>query len=61
MIRVRTTIQPELDLFVTPGEHLDLKVQGLLLPGHTGEEYSGEVPEPKLPRGARPNTTDQEG
>ena len=41
-VRVRTTIQPELDLEVDSAEYRDLKVQGLLLPGHDGTTTSLE-------------------
>lgn len=40
-VRVRTTIQPEVDLYVEAAEYRDLHVQGLLLPGHDGTSQEG--------------------
>ncbi len=36
--KVRTTIQPDVDVQVGPEEYLDLARQGLLLPGHDGTD-----------------------
>lgn len=41
-VRVRTTIQPDVELEVESAEYRDLKVQDLLLPGHDGTTTSLE-------------------
>lgn len=41
-VTVRTTIQPDVELEVEAAEYRDLKVQGLLLPGHDGTTTSLE-------------------
>lgn len=38
--KVRTTIQPDVDIQVGPEEYLDLARQGLLQPGHDGTDVS---------------------
>jgi hypothetical protein len=45
---VRTTMQPGVDLQVSPREAASLKRQGLLVPGFDGTEYTGIVPEARM-------------
>lgn len=45
---VRTTMQPGLDIQVSPQEAASLKRQGLLVPGFDGTEYTGIVPEARM-------------
>lgn len=45
-MRVRTTIQPDVELDVSPDEADSLRHQGLLLE----QEYTGPVPAARVPR-----------